>query len=185
VKAYTESSTPTEDKDEQATPFWFYRRVQEVMGVVFDVDVCASRENHKAFVYWTKADNCLNMMRWRAPDQNYFWMNPPYSMLEDFTATAHERSRREGIIVVGLVPHMSSSQWFQKYVHNQCATVWVLDGRISFELNGVERASNPLPSCCPIWTPWRSDTSYVYFDRNKPARGPKRTRERTVGQPYL
>lgn len=178
MKAYTDSSTPKEDKDEQATPFWFYRRVQQLMGIYFDVDVCSSKENHKAYIYWTKADNCLSMVRWRAPDQNYFWMNPPYSMLEEFTATAHERSRNEGIIIVGLVPDMPSSKWYQKYVHNQCPTVWQPDGRISFELHGKTRASNPLPSCCPVWTPWRSDTSYMSFPRNKPAPGPSRTRSR-------
>ena len=176
MKAYTDSTTPKDDKDEQATPVWFYNRIQRLMNFYFDVDVCASAENHKAFVYWTKEDNCLSMPRWRAPEQNLFWMNPPYSMLEDFTAAAHDRAHREGIIVVGLVPHMPSSKWFQNYVHNKCPTVWMPDGRISFELNGKPRASNPLPSCCPVWTPWVADTSYVFFSRDKPATGPRRTR---------
>lgn len=177
MKAYTDSTTPKEDKDEQATPLWFYRRIQQLMGVVFDVDVCASEENHKAFTYWTKADDCLSKARWQIGDDNYFWMNPPYSMLEEFTAAAFERSRNEGIIIVGLVPDMPSSKWYQRFVHNQCPTVWQPDGRISFELNGKARNSNPLPSCCPVWTPWRSDTSYMSFPRNKPTT-PARSRKR-------
>lgn len=178
MKAYTESTTPKDDKDEQATPVWFYRRIQQLMGITFDVDVCASAENHKAFTYWTKEDNCLSMVRWHGPEQELFWMNPPYSQLESFTAAAFERSRNEGIIIVGLVPDMPSSKWYQRFVHNQCPTVWRPDGRISFELHGKARASNPLPSCCPVWTPWRSDTSYMSFPRNKPAAGPNRTRRR-------
>jgi hypothetical protein len=93
-------------------------------------------------------------------------MNPPYSTphLEAFTAKAAEESRK-GVVVVGLLPHFASSRWFQKNVHNVASAVFMPDGRINFLLEGKVRGSNALPSCFPVWTPWRCNTSYQFFSR--------------------
>lgn len=169
MKAYSESTTPKDDKDEQSTPQWLVRRVEQVTDLTFDHDVCASHENHKCRTYWTKEDDCLSMENWNTPTCSIvFWMNPPYSMLPMFTHWAGVQARQHQLIVVGLVPHAPDTDWFQRYVWNVVPTLLVPDGRINFELGGKERPGNPLPSCFPIWTPWRAPTSLKYFTRNKP-----------------
>lgn len=164
MKAYSASTTPKALKDEQATPRTVFERIEEVLGVMFTHDVCASAKNKKCVSYWNKRDDALRQ-NWAARRRpSVLWMNPPYSMLPEFTAkAAYEASR--GIIVVGLVPHMSSSRWYQRYVHNVASAVFLPDGRINFELRGVVRPGNALPSCFPVWTPWRCSTSYQFFTR--------------------
>jgi len=172
VKAYSASTTPKALKDEQATPRAVFERIEEVLNLRFIHDVCATAKNAKCKSYWNKRDNALKR-NWlveiaephhTAHDIHAFWMNPPYSMLPEFTAkAAYEAS--QGCIVVGLVPHISSSRWYQRYVHNVASTVFLPDGRINFELRGVVRPGNALPSCFPVWTPWLCPTSYQFFKR--------------------
>lgn len=168
MKAYSKSTTPKAFKDEQATPFTVFERIEEVLGVSFVHDVCASTKNTKCVSYWNKRNDALQQ-NWASRRRlSVLWMNPPYSMLPEFTAkAAYEASR--GVIVVGLVPHISSSRWYQQNVHNVASTVYLPDGRINFELCGVVRPGNALPSCIPVWTPWRCTTSYQFFKRKSNA----------------
>lgn len=168
MKAYSASTTPKAFKDEQTTPRAIFERIEEVLGVLFIHDVCASAKNTKCASYWNKRDNALRQ-NWAARRRlSVLWMNPPYSMLPEFTAkAAYEAS--QGIVVVGLVPHMSSSRWYQQHVHNAASVVFLPDGRINFELRGVVRPGNALPSCFPVWTPWRCPTSYQFFKRKNDA----------------
>lgn len=169
MKAYTESTTDVLDKDEQETPPEVFARIQQVLRLEFWVDVCASEHNRKCAHYWTKEMDAFSF-EWaeqtRARDGVIccLWMNPPYSMLPEFTAKAADEARR-GCIVVGLVPHMCSSRWYQQFVHDVASSVYLPDGRISFLLNGEKRSGNPLPSCFPVWTPWQGRTSYNFFGR--------------------
>lgn len=173
MDAYAKSTTPKHLKDEQETPREIFVRIENVLGVRFVFDVAASNKNNKTLLYWSKEDDALQFdwteeiaqMTYRqyipAP---VAWMNPPYSMLPEFTAKAAEESR-QGLIVVGLVPDIRSSGWYQKNVHNVASAVFLPDGRINFLLEGKVRGSNSLPSCFPVWTPWRCQTSYQYFTR--------------------
>ena len=171
MKAYSKSTTPKHLKDEQATPQAIFERIQDALHLLFAWDVCATAKNTKVKgAFWTKRNNALSQA-WVTDNMDFtsdmvaFWMNPPYSMLPEFTAKAAEESQKQSIIVVGLVPHMPSSRWYQKFVHNVASAVYMPDGRINFELKGVVRPGNALPSCCPIWTPWRCTTSYNFFNR--------------------
>ena len=167
MKAYSASTTPKKLKDEQATPRAVFERIQEVLGVQFAHDVCASAKNKKCKSFWSKRNNALTIS-WADTLETrllpVLWMNPPYSMLSEFTEKASYEASK-GCIVVGLVPHISSSRWYQENVHNVASTVYLPDGRINFELEGVVRPGNALPSCVPIWTPWQCATSYQFYTR--------------------
>ena len=169
---YSKTTTPKALRDEQATPNTVVRRIEQVMNVLFVHDVCASRKNKKCPTFWSKKGNALTK-NWAcelAGTKSYlpvFWMNPPYSQLPEFTHKAWKEARN-GCIVVGLVPDMRSSKWYQTYIHDVCPTVWLPDGRINFELEGVIRPGNGLPSCFPVWMPWEATTSYMYFNRKAP-----------------
>ena len=169
MKAYTESTTDPMDKDEQATPRAIVDRMQDVMGVRFAWDVCATADNTVVpDRYYDKEMDALSIA-WTPPIRalhgiEVLWMNPPYSALPAWTEKAMQEGLN-GLIVVGCVPHMPSSRWFQKYVHNKAATIYMPDGRISFELDGKTRSGNPLPTCFPVWTPWQAQSSYQYFSR--------------------
>ena len=174
MDAYTKSTTSQVEKDEQETPDYVFNTIELVTRLHFVMDVAASAAYAKCPLYLTKEDDALGL-NWLAHvptpalhanptgPMRAFWMNPPYSMLPEFTSKALAQATM-GCIVVGLVPHMPSSTWFGAFVHNFATTVLMPNRRINFLLNGKVRSGNPLPSCVPIWTPWGGPTSYRYFD---------------------
>ena len=174
MDAYAKSTTPKHLKDEQETPDAIFQRIESVLGVQFVFDVAASKANAKVVNYWTKEDNALEQdwgdmfarLTYSGAPVPAIWMNPPYSQphLDLFTAKAAEESKK-GLIIVGLLPDFPSSQWYQHNVYGVASSVWMPDGRINFLLEGKMRGSNALPSCVPVWTPWRCPTSYQFFDR--------------------
>lgn len=172
MDAYVKSTTPTAEKDEQSTPPSIVARIQQVLGVTIEHDVCATEKNCVVPNHWNRADDSLSFS-WanglcvdgRLP---FLWMNPPYSQLPEWTEKASEEARK-GNIVIGLVPDMRSSTWYRRYVDAECCTVYIPDGRVNFlGVDGKPRPGNPLPSCFPIWTPWRPGSKgaqYPYFSR--------------------
>lgn len=166
MRAY-HSDTPIEDKDEQETPRSIFEKIQKTTRVQFMWDVCASEANTKIKSrFWSIEDDAL-ALSWLDYFEEHlpaFWMNPPYSSLPTWTRKAMLEAR-EGCIVVGCVPDMPSSLWYRTNVWNKAATILRPDGRINFLLNGKPRSSNPLPTCFPIWTPWRAQSTYMYFKR--------------------
>lgn len=169
------------DKDRAQTPRWFFRRVEDRLGLMFCHDACAEPGTAKVpGSFWTIEDNALDIdwrdvLATRIPNytfQTAVWMNPPYSNLDGWCAKAALEASK-GLIVVGLVPDMRSSRWFQRHVHNVASSVFMPDGRINFlNPDGSAMAStNQWPSAVVLWTPWGKDqksTAYSYFDRNQP-----------------
>lgn len=128
--------------DDWATPpdlFAYYNRIYG-----FELDVCASHENHKAPRYFTKEDNGL-MQDW-APAK--CWMNPPYgSTIGEWVRKAHEESRR-GALVVCLLPARTDTGWW----HNHCqqGRIDLLRGCLKF---GKATTGAPFPSAVVTFMP--------------------------------
>lgn len=160
-------------RDKYGTPRHIVWEIESALNVRVAHDVCASEHNTVAASFWSEETDALSFS-WadRLRPMTVCWMNPPYSALPAWTAKAAEESRK-GLLVVGLVPDMRSSKWFQRNVEGVASLCLLPDGRINFDpppeaLADPEfkQSSNPWPSCVPVWTPWRTgQTQYLRFDR--------------------
>lgn len=110
----------------------------------FDLDVCATEENHKAPRFYTKADDGLA----QALD-GVCWMNPPYGKtISHWMKKAYESSQH-GATVVCLVHARTDTAWWHDYV-THAAEVRFIRGRLRF---GGAPNSCPFPSVLVIFRP--------------------------------
>lgn len=95
----------------------------------FDIDVCASAENHKGNICFNDIETNALVVPWAG----VCWMNPPYSklLIDKFVKKAYEESLR-GAMVVCLLPVSTSTQWFHKYVL-KAHEIRFIEGRVIFK----------------------------------------------------
>lgn len=126
--------------EEWATPNYFFNRLNEIFH--FDLDVCATDENHKCEKYYTKEINGLEK-EW----YGNVWVNPPYgkNITKWFEKAENEISHCN--IIVFLVPANTETKWFQKYVLNK-AELHFVSGRLKF---GASDNSAPFSSVVCIY----------------------------------
>jgi phage N-6-adenine-methyltransferase len=176
------STTPKKDRDLWATPFDVFAAIGLQLNIDIVHDVCAMRETSKCGShYWgpDKGDDAMaldwcselaKMHHAGGVEAVAVWMNPPYSNPTPWVRKASEEADK-GLIVVGLVIHDPSTQWWQRHVERVASLAFVPDRRISFEMGGKRVAGNPKPSIFPVWTPWRTgQTQYVRFSLPKRAK---------------
>lgn len=107
-------------------------------------DVCASPENAKLPLFWTKEDDALSK-----PWDGRLWMNPPYGRdIGKWLKKAFEAAQY-GAIVVCLIPARTDTKWWHDYVMNSAEVVFI-KGRITFE--GAESGA-PFPSAVVKFEP--------------------------------
>ncbi len=109
----------------------------------FELDVCASKENHKCERYYSNKEDGL-AQEWKGS----CWMNPPYGKtIIDWMKKAYE-SAQNGATVVCLVPARTDTRWWWNY----CifGEVRFLRGRIKF-VNASNSA--PFPSAIIVFRP--------------------------------
>jgi site-specific DNA-methyltransferase (adenine-specific) len=129
-------------KDEWATP-------QDLFDVLdaefrFTVDVCARPANAKCERYWTPDDDGLT----RDWTGEVCWMNPPYSVLENWVVKALDASR-QGATVVCLVPSRTDVGWFWEYARH--GEIRFLRGRLSFVDDLGNTGPAPFPSVVVVF----------------------------------
>ena len=106
----------------------------------FQLDVCATKQNHKVSTYFTKADDGLRQ-RWTTSN----WMNPPYGReIYYWVKKAHENP-----LTVCLLPARTDTRWFHEFIYNNPkAELSFLKGRLKF---GGCANSAPFPSMIVIF----------------------------------
>ena len=110
----------------------------------FDLDVCATTENHKADQFFSPEDDGL-AQEW-APHR--CWMNPPYGReIKRWMKKAYSESLK-GALVVCLVPARTDTAWFQDYAMR--GEITFLRGRLKF---GGSKNSAPFPSAVVVFKP--------------------------------
>jgi len=98
------------------------------------LDVCATKENAKCNLFFTKEDDALDK-DW---DKN-FWMNPPFGRsLKKWVQKAYEESEK-GVTGVMILPVRSNTIWWHKFIIDTKAEVRFLKGEIKFsnQKNGL------------------------------------------------
>jgi len=96
------------------------------------LDVCATSQNTKFEKYFTPEQDGL-VQEW---DEDFF-MNPPYSEINEWMQKAYEQHRKHSVDALILVFAKTSVKWWHEYVEGKAETHFQ-KGRIRFLLNGVE-----------------------------------------------
>lgn len=113
----------------------------------FDLDACASDDNHKCDNYFTENDNALEQ-DWIG---NVF-VNPPYGRaMSKFVEKAYQEHMRDtDRFIVMLIPARTDTTYWHGFIQNK-ATVKFLKGRLKFEVNGVSTDPAPFPSALVVY----------------------------------
>ena len=114
----------------------------------FTLDPCATPENAKCKLYYTKKENGLTKS-WVG---HSVFMNPPYGReIGDWVKKAWLSGIKPNTSVVCLLPARTDTKWFHKY----CAQgeIWFIKGRLRF---GRSKNAAPFPSMIVIFPKnWR------------------------------
>jgi len=126
-----------------ATPRDFFEQLNDEFN--FNLDPCASHDNHKCERYFTiKEDGLAQSWNGRV------YMNPPYGReIKKWVKKAFEEIsiNPNCEIVVALLPARTDTSWFHDYIYHH-AEIRFLRGRIRFE--GADGPA-PFPSMIVIW----------------------------------
>jgi phage N-6-adenine-methyltransferase len=131
--------------DDWETPKYLFDKLDAVFD--FTRDVCASPENAKCSLYYTRADDGL-----RQSWTGICWMNPPYGRkIGEWVKKAYE-SAKHGATVVCLLPARTDTKWWQTYcAHGEISFI---PGRLKF---GNSKNSAPFPSALVVFRPSLKD----------------------------
>ena len=138
---------------EWETPPDLFRQINRMFGP-FDLDPCATAENAKAPLYYTKAEDGLGP-GWALANKaitNVF-MNPPYGRdIKHWLAKAAKESMK-GVQVVALLPARTDTDWWHRYVWPYCSDIYLIRGRVKFLNPAKGLNSAPFPSALCIYNP--------------------------------
>ena len=137
--------------NEWETPKDLFAELYKVFN--FTWDVCATDENALLDGYWTVDEDALSQP-WHS-DYMYY-MNPPYSKdIAQFLKKAHDETIYNGANIVVLIPANVGTHYFQDYCFDNKAvqSIYFIDGRLKYTLNGKPVGSPRFDSCIVIFAP--------------------------------
>ena len=124
--------------DLHATPQEFFNKLNDEFN--FTVDVCATPENAKCEIFYTKEDDGLSQ-NW----SGNVWMNPPYGREIGLWMAKASEAAKAGATVVCLVPARTDTAWWHEHVIKH--EVRFIKGRLKF---GGAKNSAPFPSAVVV-----------------------------------
>ena len=123
--------------DEWATPQWLFDELNAEFH--FDLDPCATDENHKCAEYFTKETDGLQK-NWGGRS---VYCNPPYGrQIGKWVEKSYREAQKQNTSVVLLLPARTDTKWFHDYIYNK-AEVRFIKGRVRF---GDGKGNAPFPS---------------------------------------
>jgi len=131
TKAQTHQTIVNENDLWETPPLILHDKIKEY-NIHPVLDVCATKLNSKFPAFITPEMNSLEK-EWSVD----FFMNPPYSEINQWMKKAYEQHRKYNVDALILVFVKTSVKWWHKYVEGK-AEVHFQKGRIRFLLNGVE-----------------------------------------------
>lgn len=127
--------------DEWCTPQETFNSLNEEFD--FNLDPCATDENHKCDNYFTKEDNGLKQS-WGG---YRVFCNPPYSEISQWVQKSYEESLKPNTIVVMLIPARTDTKYFHDYIYHR-SEMRFIKGRLKFS---GSKNSAPFPSMIVIF----------------------------------
>ena len=136
---------------EWATPQKFYEELNNEF--VFDLDPCATIENHKCDTFYTKEINGLK----RSWGGHRVFCNPPYGKeIGKWVEKAYKENLLNNVFIVMLLPARTDTKWFHNWIYKKSnAEIRFIKGRLKFN-DGKQSA--PFPSMIVIYG--RKGTDY-------------------------
>lgn len=120
--------------DEWGTPKWLYEHLNWIFK--FDLDVCASKANHKHKNYYTKKDNALTKS-WAKSN----FCNPPYSDQAPWIKKAIAEAECGNASVLLLMCDISTANF--RLCYEKASEIWLINNRIRFDgAKGAPRFSS-------------------------------------------
>lgn len=118
-----------------STPNDFFEKLNEEFH--FTLDACATKENAKCPIYYTKEEDGLRQ-DWEG---HTVYCNPPYGReLPKWVEKSYKESRKPNTTVVMLIPARTDTRYFHDYIYHDATEIRFLKGRLKFG-----NASNPAP----------------------------------------
>lgn len=127
--------------DEWSTPWEIFNELDQEFG--FDLDPCATAENHKCANYYTKEDDGI-VKNWGGCR---VFCNPPYSQIGKWVEKAYREGTKDGTLVVLLIPARTDTRYFHDFILHR-SEVRFIRGRLKF---GDQKNSAPFPSMVVIF----------------------------------
>jgi phage N-6-adenine-methyltransferase len=131
--------------DEWPTPKAFFAKLNR--RYQFTLDPCATAENAKCALYFTKEQDGLKQ-DW---GNHRVFCNPPYGREIGKWARKCFEASQGGALVVLLVPSRTDTRWYHAWIEDK-AEVTFLRGRLRF---GGATTSAPFPSALAVYHPKR------------------------------
>jgi phage N-6-adenine-methyltransferase len=142
----SKSSTPEGEKDLWETPPPLFKPLNQEFD--FTLDVCASKTNALCYRFFTKEDNALEQS-WSTIGAA--WVNPPYSLTNEFISQAPEHAKQCNLTIVMLVNANTDTKWFADAAKT-ANEIRLITGRIGFINPGGRKANgNTKGQCLIIW----------------------------------
>lgn len=127
--------------DEWATPIKFYEELNDEFQ--FNLDPCATIENHKCSMFYTKETNGLTKS-WKGYRA---FCNPPYGKeIGKWVEKAYKENLLNGTFIVMLLPARTDTRWFHNWIYKK-HEIRFIKGRLKFN-DGKQSA--PFPSMLVI-----------------------------------
>lgn len=165
------SKTKSDEKDFWATSWPCFNRIQDVLGIKFYLDACATPATAKCENFLSKhiGQDALEVSWFDFICERVFfdptfkinqaavWCNPPFSQKAEFLEKAIKESKK-GLVVCVLLPMDMTTSWWTDLVEAHADTVAIPDGRYNFmRPDGVTMTSGVnFSSAFALFTPWGS-----------------------------
>lgn len=126
-----------------ATPQSFYDELDKEFQ--FTLDPCATPENAKCEMFFTKEMNGLTQ-NWGG---NRVFCNPPYGKeIGKWVKKAYEESKKSNTTVVMLIPARTDTAYFHNYIYHKAKEIRFVKGRLKF---GQSKNAAPFPSMVVVF----------------------------------
>jgi site-specific DNA-methyltransferase (adenine-specific) len=129
------------NSDEWETPRGIFEELNAEF--YFNLDPCATDQNHKCKKYFTAEQNGLEQM-WGG---YRVFCNPPYSKIALWVEKAFRETRTDNTLVVLLIPARTDTRYFHDFILNR-SEIRFLKGRLKFN---ESKNSAPFPSMVVIF----------------------------------
>ena len=127
--------------DEWSTPQHLFDSLNEEFH--FDLDPCATEQNHKCEKYFTLDQNGLE----KSWGGYKVFCNPPYSSIAKWVEKAYKEAQKENTIVVMLIPSRTDTKYFHDFIYHR-SEIRFVRGRLKF---GDSPYNAPFPSMIVIF----------------------------------
>lgn len=122
------------------TPMDLFDKLNEEFN--FNIDVCATPENAKCEIFYTKEEDGL-----KQPWEGVVWCNPPYGRQIGNWVKRGFIAHKAGNTVVMLLPARTDTKWFHDYILGK-SEIRFIKGRLKF---GNAKNPAPFPSMVVIF----------------------------------